>query len=379
MDIEVLLKKKRTLNPRLQNKTEEEIEKLNNVGLLARKNRFLEFRIEVNDILDSIISICEEKDEETYCTEKDDILDTLEAILVAIDTQLMPSVVNSDFEVKNQGYSQGLVSARSSEVKLPTLSLPIFFGVTEEWLAFSDLYEAAVSNNQNLTGAQKLQYLKGSLKSDALKIISSLSITNGNFEIAWKLLNDRYFNKREIMSSLIKKFINITPLSGESSTQILNLIDSTKEFVRMLESLEYMVDPTSDTLLMHIILFKLDPNSRTWFERTFSTDVIPKLDELLQFLATQARSITSSTTKRNIQRKVTLVAFNAQSQCPLCNAEHTLSRCNTFLKLSVQGRSDFVKMNVCFNCLTQFHSVKTCKSKFRFKKCKKPHHSLLHI
>ncbi|GFU34633.1 integrase catalytic domain-containing protein [Trichonephila clavipes] len=129
-----------------------------------------------------------------------------------------------------------------------------------------------------------------------------------------------------------------------------------------------------------MILLKLDPNSRTWYERTFSTDVIPRLDELLQFLAAQARSITSSTTKRNVQRKVTLVASNAQSQCPLCNGDHTLSRCDTFLKLSVQGRSDFVKTNnVCFNCLTQFHSVKTCKSNFRCKKCKKPHHSLLHI
>ncbi|GFX60136.1 integrase catalytic domain-containing protein [Trichonephila clavipes] len=38
----------------------------------------------------------------------------------------MPSVVNSDFEVKNHGSSQSLVSARSAEVKLPTLSLPIF-------------------------------------------------------------------------------------------------------------------------------------------------------------------------------------------------------------------------------------------------------------
>ncbi|GFR28826.1 integrase catalytic domain-containing protein [Trichonephila clavata] len=270
----------------------------------------------------------------------------LEAILVTIDTQLVPSVINSVLEAINKG-------------------------VTEEWLAFSDLFEAAVSNNQNLTGAQKLQYLKGSLRSDALSIVNSLFITNDNFEIAWKLLKDRYFNKREIMSSLMKKFINITPLSGESSTQILNL---------MLESLEYKVDPTSDTLLMHMILFKLDTNSRTWFERTFPTDAIPRLDELLQFLATQARSITSSFTKRNVQRKVTLVASNAQSQCPLCNGDHTLSRCDTFLKLSVQGRSDFVKTNnVCFNCLTQFHGVKTCKSKFRCKRCKTPHHSLLHI
>ncbi|GFV92140.1 integrase catalytic domain-containing protein [Trichonephila clavipes] len=140
------------------------------------------------------------------------------------------------------------------------------------------------------------------------------------------------------MFSLIKKFITITPLSGESSTQILNLIDSTKEFVRMLESLEYQVDPSSDTLLTHMILFKLDPNSRTSFERTFSTDAIQRLDELLQFLATQARSITSSITKRNVQRKVTLVVSKTQSQCPSCNGDLTLSRCDTFLKLSVQGR-----------------------------------------
>ncbi|GFV67140.1 uncharacterized protein TNCV_3668951 [Trichonephila clavipes] len=111
------------------------------------------------------------------------------------------------------------------------------------------------------------------------------------------------------------------PLNGESSPQILNLLDSTKEFVRMLESLEYMVDQTLDTLVMHMILFKLDPNSRTWFERTCSTDVIPKLDDLLQFLATHARSISSSTPKRNVQRKETLVVSNAQSQFSSCTSE----------------------------------------------------------
>ncbi|GFR26146.1 DUF1758 domain-containing protein [Trichonephila clavata] len=71
----------------------------------------------------------------------------------------------------------------------------------------------------------------------------------------------------------------------------------------MLESLEYKVDPTTDTLLMQLILFKLETNFRTWFERTFSIKVIPKLDDLLQFLATQAISITSSTTKRYVKKK----------------------------------------------------------------------------
>ncbi|GFR33060.1 DUF1758 domain-containing protein [Trichonephila clavata] len=81
----------------------------------------------------------------------------------------------------------------------------------------------------------------------------------------------------------------------------------------MLEYLEHKVDPTSDTILMHMILFKLDTNSRTWFERTFSTDVILKLYELLKFLATQARSITSLFTKRNVQRKVRDIWGNYQT------------------------------------------------------------------
>ncbi|GFV87143.1 DUF1758 domain-containing protein [Trichonephila clavipes] len=207
MDIEVLLKEKKNVKSsitKLQNKTVEEIEKLNNDGLLARKNRFLEFRTEIKDILDSIISICEEKDEETYCTEKDDILDTLEEILVAIDTQLMPSVVNSDSEVKNQGLSQGLVSARSAEVKLPTLSLPIFSGVTEEWLAFSDLFEAAVSNNNDLTGAQKLQYLKGSL--------SLLHIENVSAKGRQGAVN--VLNSREL--SINAPVFSPVPISGTS-------------------------------------------------------------------------------------------------------------------------------------------------------------------
>lgn len=180
----------------------------------------------------------------------------------------------------------------------------------------------------------------------------------------------------------MKKFMNLASLNGESYSQMLNLIDSTKEFVRTLESLEYKLDPTTDTILMFFVLFKLDSNTRTWFERTLSDDKIPKLEGLLQFLSTHARSIMTGNQsgKKNFQKKVALVASKIQSQCPLCHKDHNLSKCEAFLKLSIQKRMDFVKgNNVCFNCLTQFHGLKSCKSKFRCRTCKKPHHSLLHF
>ncbi|GBL61031.1 hypothetical protein AVEN_146727-1 [Araneus ventricosus] len=96
MDIKTLKQKKSVKSSitKLLKKTEDEIRELNNVSLLVRKNRFLELRTEIKDIFNSIIPSCEDRDEETYCTEKDDILDELEAVLVSIDTQLVPPVVN---------------------------------------------------------------------------------------------------------------------------------------------------------------------------------------------------------------------------------------------------------------------------------------------
>ncbi|GFV76830.1 integrase catalytic domain-containing protein [Trichonephila clavipes] len=126
--------------------------------------------------------------------------------------------------------------------------------------------------NQNLTGAQKLQYLKGVLKGDAQKIVQSLPITDGNFQIAWDLLKERYFHKREILSSLMKKLMNISPITCESHAQILKLVDSTKECVRLLETLDLKVEGTADIILMFIIQFKLDSTTRGWWERSLDNE-----------------------------------------------------------------------------------------------------------
>ena len=193
----------------------------------------------------------------------------------------------------------------SNEIKLPTLSLPTFSGTIDEWLTFSDLFKAAVSENPKLSGAQKLQYLKGALKGEAQKIVQSLPITDDNFQIAWDLLSERYFHKREILSSLMKKFLNMPQLNNESHTQILNLVDSIKECVRLLETLDLKIDKTADTILLCNVRFKLDPTTGGWWEKSLKGDEIPKLDGLFQFLFNHARSIThgNQEVKRSMNKK----------------------------------------------------------------------------
>lgn len=64
--------------------------------------------------------------------------------------------------------------------------------------------------------------------------------------------------------------------------------------------------------------------------------------------------------------------------CPRCSAQHSLWKCEDFLKLDVASRWTFVKLaKLCFNCLGN-HVVRNCKSDSRCRYCQKQHHSLLH-
>ncbi|GFV96033.1 hypothetical protein TNCV_2097011 [Trichonephila clavipes] len=88
---------------------------------------------------------------EGYFLEKPELLDTWEEMLILLERRVSHlNKTNKSTEVIHTRNSD------STEIKLPTLSLPTFSGVIDEWLTFSDLFQAAVTNNQNLTGVQKL-------------------------------------------------------------------------------------------------------------------------------------------------------------------------------------------------------------------------------
>jgi len=54
----------------------------------------------------------------------------------------------------------------SPNIKLLTITLPIFDGETCNWLQFRDTFEALIVNNRTLSSVQKLHYLIASLKSE---------------------------------------------------------------------------------------------------------------------------------------------------------------------------------------------------------------------
>lgn len=340
--------------------------------------KLVELDIKSSELFQSIFDICEEVDLDGFISEQGEVRDTIDRLnlLVLKETESASKISQAASNISKDTQRDKI------NVRLPEIPVPHFSGGNPvEWLSFRDLFSACVIQNEALSPAQKLQYLKGALRGDALRVINTLSLTNANFDIAWSLLEERYANKRELVFTIIKQFMNSPSVIIESEGQLLNLIDLTRECIRSLESLDIEVDGFAETLFVYTVQQKLDPATRGWWERSLKDDSLPKLDQLLSFLKFHAGTLQSSRVqnKRSIQSKVS--AFSSEcknSLCAFCNAsEHSINKCVNFLKLGVQKRVEFVKANkLCFNCM-QKHRVENCGSNYTCRVCFKKHHTVL--
>jgi hypothetical protein len=189
------------------------------------------------------------------CEPKTDF-DTYKKTYVTYKTNMRSTMfkVHEVLEFKKQSLRSASGGGASTDtVKLPKLDPPKFNGKADNWMTFRDLFTAGVINQAKLSGAEKLQYLNNAVKDGAaFHIIKGFTITDANFTLAWAQLQDRYENKREIVYSLYKKFLNQPNITKENPKHLRNLIDISKECIR---SLEVLGEPVgSESLLIFIMI-----------------------------------------------------------------------------------------------------------------------------
>ncbi|XP_045499305.1 uncharacterized protein LOC123696951 [Colias croceus] len=305
----------------------------------------------------------------------------------------------------------------NDSVKLPTISVPSFDGSHEHWVEFRDTFSSLIHDSKSIPPIQKFHYLKASLKGDAKIVIENVEFSSNNYLVAWELLLNRFNNTRLIVQSHIKAIFSLQNVSRESACQLHNLIDTILKNLRILKILG---EPTEywDTLIIYIVVSKLDPTTeREWeqFKNTFykiHKDKIIKLDDLLKFIKEKADLLTtlsvnhskpsisnnsnkfSTYQNKNSSSKIhcNIVSdnkhsFNSKSQsnksrshyksCLLCNEKHQLYSCQKFLDLSPQHRLNLITdKDLCINCMRPGHSVGTCLFG-PCRKCEQKHNSLL--
>ncbi|XP_011858659.1 PREDICTED: uncharacterized protein LOC105556188 [Vollenhovia emeryi] len=260
-------------------------------------------------------------------------------------------------------------------------------------MLFKDAFESLIHKNHKLSSVQKFQYLRSSLKDEALQVVSGLNTSAANYQVAWDLMTSQYGNKRLIINSHLAKLLEFPSLTRDKHTSLRQFIMHLRTHLKALEVLEQPTDQWA-TLIIFLARGKLDHHTQhTWEEEVGQQepDHMPTVEEFLKFLSERCRTLemldnnkakpdvgSKGNTNKKVDKRVIAAAVTSQG-CSLCKESHRLYDCAEFLKLSAQDRlAEIKRKQLCINCLRAGHYSKDCKSS-TCRKCSRAHNTLLHM
>ena len=152
-------------------------------------------------------------------------------------------------------------SVTLSRMKLPNRQLPTFTGSYTHWMIFSDLFKDFVDSKSHLSNSEKLNFLKACVKGEAARIIGSISITDANYNIALKLLKDRYENKRSVIEAHLQALWPQPVLKTESALGLRKHLEHTIEHLRAFVEPGQQVEHCN-AILVSVLTNQINPELR---------------------------------------------------------------------------------------------------------------------
>ncbi|XP_021953698.1 uncharacterized protein LOC110850572 [Folsomia candida] len=273
-------------------------------------------------------------------------------------------------------------------------NVTLSFGILAE--KYGEIYSIKMGSKRTviLTSKEPMQTILSN-EGEAARQVQSLVISDANYNIAAKLLEDRYQNDRQLLFTLLRRFTQQQPIATATAPALRQLIDCSKECMRSLEVLSQPVQQW-DALLLFIIHQKLDSATKELYEQGLQDSSIPKLQGLFDFLEQRYRALEAGGAKSSCPPKVIEKpkpvhlknhVHHAQSPqaphsphpCKVCAEPHPLYKCEGFLGLPMDTRHEVVRKNaLCYNCLRGGHSSSQCSSSSTCRTCSGKHHSVLH-
>ena len=301
-----------------------------------------------------------------------------------LETRMM-DLFKSAIQPKNSTTSMVNDSALTSKIPLPKISIPKFDGDYAKWPTFSDLFEKVI-HEQPISAVQKMWFLKTNLTGEAERLIRHLALTDNNYETSWKILKDRFSNKRVLASTIIQQLID-TPNVTNDANAIKTLHDVVQESLAALNNVN-ITTKNWDPLLLQILIKKLDRHTHGLYEQAINKPrEVQTIDHFLEFLEQRFQALESlgskdkakKDDKQNSSNKATSASITSTT-CKACDSkDHAIYFCKKFIDKKPKERYQWVQTHkLCINCLKSGHRAQSCASR-SCKYCSKKHNSLLHF
>ncbi|CAI6349378.1 unnamed protein product [Macrosiphum euphorbiae] len=231
-------------------------------------------------------------------------------------------------------------------------------------------------------------------------------LSNDNYFLALKILNNRYSNRRVIAESHFKQLWEMKKAVFNDEKSIRQLLNHISESTGALKNLKYATD-LWDPILLHLFQQKLDGQLRAQWELLVDTNEDPSVTEFITFLTkfcnaasagsqseggrekskptsqtrTTALHIVQSNQKPTTTVRKVKYEKGSNYSCQVCQARpgHLLIACPVFKEKTPKDRHQIIKeLNRCYLCFSE-HRITQCSNTRVCSECGGRHHSLLHL
>lgn len=319
--------------------------------------------------------------------------------------ELQPPDIDTDLDEADQFYelytklAESAASGSVCEVKTepnpkPTPSytlnapIPTFDGDYLKWPKFKAIFSDIMAQCHQ-SSAMKLFHLEKALIGKASGVLNEKIINDGNFEQGWKVVCEQYENKRLLVESHLAGLLNVKKMSNDSSQELQRVLNETKNHVDSLEYLNVDHAQAFELLVTYLLTKSIDGSIKKSWEQTMKFGELPSYAKTISFLKEQTQVLerceeTNSSkpitrTQRTHVARILPTIEQMPRTCEICNENHSINFCERFQRLTIHEREKKAKeLGLCLNCLAKGHTIKTCNSKYKCRKCYRKHHTLLH-
>lgn len=279
---------------------------------------------------------------------------------------------------------------------LPPIEIPKFNGNYQDYPNFKATFNSLVHENKarGMDDLRRFALLKNSLTEKAADAVKHLLVTAENYDVALKILEERFNKKRLIFDSLISTLFNASQARNVADLRgISDLFDTQWKALGILTSSEYHL---GEGVLIHLALRKCDSETqRKWEEKQMGSNEIPTWSAFATFLQTRctmlegqsfSRQNFSSTPERQsgkfsrpLPNKYANATNSQPTQCPSCSGTcDSVVNCKKFNDSTVEDRFLLCRSEkLCVKCL-QPRPHYNCTNEV-CNTCERAHNTLLHF